>query len=355
MTLRGSNPKGGSQRTASATTLTNSQDNSAALSPLFSVVVGVYNDWAPLDHCLRSLAGQVGAPSFDVIIVDDGSRVAAPDFIQSWSRSLPLTIVRQAHSGVASARNRGVQVSRGSVLLFVDADCRFENNCLAALAAAVAAAPSADCFQLRLTGDCSTLVGKVEELRLVTLQHHLRQADGCIRYLNTAGFAIRRARVEIDGFVFDPGAVRAEDTLMLANLIQYRELPRFVEDAVVQHAVSISLAEFFRKGTVSAFKEGRTYDLIASKGVKIRVTHRERLVMMADMWRTSRRPDIGRLAWFALTSRQFLRLLASYLYRCFRQMVKALRLAVALLRNASLSHSNDLGLLRRRHIQFHRD
>jgi glycosyltransferase involved in cell wall biosynthesis len=319
------------------------------------VVVGVYNDWAPLDHCLRSLACQVGAPSFDVIVVDDGSRDAAPEFIQSWSRSLPLTIVRQTHSGVASARNRGAQASRGSVLLFADADCRFEKKCLSALAAAVATAPSVDCFQLRLTGDCATLVGKVEELRLVTLQHHLRQADGCIRYLNTAGFAIRRKRVEIDGFVFDPGAVRAEDTLMLANLIQYRELPRFVEDAVVQHAVSISLPEFFRKGTVSAFQEGRTYDLIASKGVKIRVTHRERLVMMADMWRTSRRSDIGRIAWFALTTRQFSRLLASYLYRCFRKMVKALRLVGALLRNARHSHSNDLGLLHRRHIQFHQD
>jgi glycosyltransferase involved in cell wall biosynthesis len=355
MKLRGPNPKSGSQRTVSTTHLPNLHAISCASVPLFSVVVGVYNDWAPLDRCLRSLAGQVGAPLFDVIVVDDGSREAAPEFIQSWNRSLPLTIVRQAHSGVASARNRGVQASRGSVLLFVDADCRFENNCLAALASAVTSAPSADCFQLRLTGDCSTLVGKVEELRLVTLQHHLRQPDGCIRYLNTAGFAIRRSRVEIDGFVFDPGAVRAEDTLMLANLIQYRELPRFVEEAVVQHAVSISLPEFFRKGTVSAFQEGRTYDLIASKGVKIRVTHRERLVMMADMWRTSHRPDIGRLAWFALTSRQFLRLLASYLYRCFRKVVKALRLVIALLRNASLSHSNELGLLHRRHIQFHQD
>ena len=61
----------------------------------------------------------------------------------------------------------------GSILLFADADCRFQKDCLALLGSAVASSPPHDCFQLRLTGDCSTLVGRVEELRLMTLQDHL--------------------------------------------------------------------------------------------------------------------------------------------------------------------------------------
>jgi hypothetical protein len=46
------------------------------------------------------------------------------------------------------------------------------------------------------------------------------QADGRIRYLNTAGFAIRRTRANIEAGVFDPAALRAEDTLLLADLMQ---------------------------------------------------------------------------------------------------------------------------------------
>ena len=76
----------------------------------------------------------------------------------------------------------------------MDADCRLHINCLTALGEALARSPQNDCFQLRLTGSCSTVVGRAEELRLLTFQEHTLQPDGRIRYLNTAGFAIRRAR-----------------------------------------------------------------------------------------------------------------------------------------------------------------
>jgi glycosyltransferase involved in cell wall biosynthesis len=287
-------------------------------TPLFSVIIGTHNDWAPLEKCLASLAEQTNAPSFEVIVVDDDSRNPAPDFILRWKSFYPLIVARQARAGVAAARNRGVQISSGSILLFADADCRFQADCLAILGSTLANSAQHDCFQLRLTGDCSTLVGRVEELRLITLQDHLRQPNGCIRYLNTAGFAIRRARVNVEGFVFDPAAVRAEDTLVLAILMLRGELPLFVSDAIVQHAISISLAECFRKSIWSAFQEGRTFDLIASKGVKIRVSHRERLSMLLGMWQTSGRPSIGKSAWFALVARQSVRLMASYVYRALR-------------------------------------
>ena len=299
-------------------------DQIATASPLFSVIIGVYNDWAPLDHCLASLAEQANAPSFEVVIVDDGSRESAPEFIHCRGRRYPLIVVRQAHAGVAAARNRGVQRSKGSVLVFADADCRFKIDCLAALDSTVTDSPQHNCFQLHLIGDCSTLVGRVEELRLRTLQNHLRLPNDCIRYLNTAGFAIRREKVKTEGFVFDPAALRAEDTLVLAKLMQCGELPLFVANAVVQHAVSLSLVEFFLKGIWSVYQEGRTYDVIASKGVRIRVTHRERVSMLSAMWRTAGERSIGRLAWFVLAARQSLRLLASFAYRSLRTIVQLL-------------------------------
>src|SRR6266496_6526798 len=176
----------------------------SAIAPLFSIIIPVYNDWLPLHQCLRSLAQQTNGLGFEVVIVDDGSRETAPESIRHWSSCYPLTVVRRPHAGVSAARNRGVQISKGSVLVFVDADCRLQTNCLAALASIITDSPQHSCFQLHIIGDCSGAVGRAEELRLRALQTHLLQPNGCIRYLNTAGFAVRRARVDIQRGIFDP-------------------------------------------------------------------------------------------------------------------------------------------------------
>ena len=172
--------------------------------PLFSIIIGVYNDWIALDPCLRSLAQQTHGPTFEVIVVDDGSSEAAPEVIRQWVRCLHLTIVRQSHAGISAARNHGIQISRGSVLLFVDADCRLQTNCLAVLGSTITDSPQHNCFQLHLVGDCRGPVGRAEELRLRSFQEHMLQPDGRIRYLNTAGFAIRRMRVILRGFFLIP-------------------------------------------------------------------------------------------------------------------------------------------------------
>lgn len=280
-----------------------------------SVIIAVYNDWIALDACLNSLAEQKHGPGYEVIVVDDGSVETAPEAIRQWVRCLPLTIVRQCHAGTSNARNHGIQVSTGSILLFVDADCRFQPNCLAALESAATPPTQHDYFQLRLIGDCSRLVGRAEHLRLTTLQNQMLQPNRHIRYLNTAGFAIRRDSARIESGLFDPIARRGEDTLLLADLIKRGELPFFVEGAVIQHAVSMPLLQCFRKDIRSAFLEGRTYALIASSGIRIRMSHRQRLTLLVSAWKTSKQPSIGRPAWFVLTIRQSLNRITSLVYR----------------------------------------
>lgn len=183
--------------------------------PEFRIVIAVYNDWALLRQCLESLRQQINAPTFEVIVLDDGSTEPASEFVRASNQCYPTTLVQEAPDGIPTSRNRGVRVCRGSVLLFVDADSRLRPNCLAALSSAVTQFPQHDCFQLRLTGDCSSPVGRAEELRLINFQDHMLQPDGRIRYLNTAGFAIRRRRADIEAGVFDPSALRGEDTLFL--------------------------------------------------------------------------------------------------------------------------------------------
>lgn len=294
------------------------RERNATVRPRFSIIIPVYNDWKPLEECLQSLARQSNAPGFEVILVNDGSTETAPEYIRSAGQGHPLTVIEQAHAGIPAARNRGIRAAKGEVLLFVDADCRLLADCLAVLSSVIASAPQHDCFQLRLVGNCSTLVGRAEHLRLLSFQSYMLQPDGYIRYLNTAGFAIRRERADISDGVFEPAALRAEDTLLLAHLIQDGELPLFVPNAVVEHAIPLSLMQCVQKDIQSVSLEDRAYGIIASKGVKIRISHRDRLSLLQSMWKVAGQASIGRSAWFVLVVRQSLQRMISVAYRCLR-------------------------------------
>jgi len=287
-----------------------------APTPLLSVLITVYDDWDTLAECLRAIGGQVGPPSFEVIVVDDGSKEPAPQSVHMWRHSYPLKIIREAHSGIPRARNRGVQESQGELLLFTDADCRFERDCLSKLAETIAASPQHDCFQLHLTGDSSTLLGRAEILRLIAIQEQTIQPDGRIRFLNTSGFAIRSSHKIIKTGPFDITVIRGEDTLLLATLIQQGELPLFVKDATVRHSVSLSILECLQKDLRSGWLEGITFRAIAEKGVRVRMTNRDRIRMLYSTWKTSGERTIGHLAWLVLMSRQLLERSVTVLYQC---------------------------------------
>ena len=151
------------------------RDQEPTATPLFSIVIPVFNDWVPLEECLESLTRQTNAPGFEIIIVDDGSSDPAPDFVHRSSQDHTVTLIRQSHAGVSADRNLGIRVAKGAILLFVDADCKLETSCLAALGTTIARFPQQNCFQLCLVGDRSSLVGRAEELRLVSVQSHTLQ------------------------------------------------------------------------------------------------------------------------------------------------------------------------------------
>jgi hypothetical protein len=122
----------------------------------------------------------------------------------------------------------------------------------------------------------------------------------------------------IESDVFDPVALRAEDTLLLANLMEVGELPLFIPGAVVEHVIPLSLMGCLRKDIRSVYLEQRAYDIIASKGLKIRVTHRERMRLLCSMWKAAGKDSIGRSAWFVLVIRQALQRMISFGYHCLR-------------------------------------
>jgi len=54
-----------------------------------SIVVAAYNDWLALESCLGSIAPQANGPRFEVVVIDDGSDITAPERIRQWARHFP--------------------------------------------------------------------------------------------------------------------------------------------------------------------------------------------------------------------------------------------------------------------------
>lgn len=85
---------------------------------LVSVVIPARNGEDHIRQALESALQQDYDP-FEIIAVDDGSTDHTREIILSYPG---IRCVHQNHQGVASARNNGVQLSRGDLVAFLDQD-----------------------------------------------------------------------------------------------------------------------------------------------------------------------------------------------------------------------------------------
>jgi glycosyltransferase involved in cell wall biosynthesis len=93
--------------------------------PFVSVNIPAYNEEKFIGACLESLTNQT-YPSYEVIVVDDGSTDKTVSIIQQFVDKDPrFKLVHQNHGGEAVARNCAAQSSKGEILCFLDADLAF--------------------------------------------------------------------------------------------------------------------------------------------------------------------------------------------------------------------------------------
>ncbi|MGH9084206.1 MAG: glycosyltransferase [Acidimicrobiales bacterium] len=98
--------------------------------PRVSVVVPVLDGAGQLPALLDALAAQSGAPPFEVIVVDNGSRDAT--VTRALAHPLGPRVVEERRRGSYAARNAGIAAARGAILAFTDADCTPSPRWLAA-------------------------------------------------------------------------------------------------------------------------------------------------------------------------------------------------------------------------------
>ena len=89
---------------------------------LISVIVPVYNAKEYLDRCITSITNQ-SYKQLEIILVDDGSDDGSAEICDNWAeKDLRICVIHSKNGGAASARNKGLDISTGEFILFVDSD-----------------------------------------------------------------------------------------------------------------------------------------------------------------------------------------------------------------------------------------
>jgi GT2 family glycosyltransferase len=103
----------------------------------FSVVIATKDRARYLERALASLQAQVGAPAFEVVVVDNGSSDVTRDVVEQCARGFrAVRYVAAPQPNRGKARNRGVEAAAGRYVLFCDDDVHVPEGWIAAHAAA---------------------------------------------------------------------------------------------------------------------------------------------------------------------------------------------------------------------------
>lgn len=176
---------------------------------LVSIVVPIYNAETYLVECLQSILSQTYS-NYEVILVDDGSSDGSAKICDIFAeKTTRVKVIHQINKGVTCARKKGLEISRGEWITFIDADDTIPEYALSRFA---------DFFSdetdiilgsfVNRTTDCSHY--NIEEYRYMSI-------SGATR-VGACGKMIRRSL--FNDHVFDiPSEIRlGEDMLMHIRL-----------------------------------------------------------------------------------------------------------------------------------------
>lgn len=122
---------------------------------LFSIIVPIYNTGSTLRSCLDSILQQT-FHDYEVILINDGStddsQEICLDYIANYSNFKLYTFENE---GIAVTRKRGIVLSSGRYLIFVDSDDSLNKDLLQTLAHTISTYPSLDIvrYQANLIND----------------------------------------------------------------------------------------------------------------------------------------------------------------------------------------------------------
>ncbi|ALH95211.1 glycosyltransferase family 2 protein [Acinetobacter equi] len=92
-----------------------------------SIIIPIYNAENYLMDCLNSIKNQINQ-NIEVILINDGSTDKSLEILDIFFKTLTpeeinnFTLINKKNSGVSHTRNKGIKISKGDYITFIDSD-----------------------------------------------------------------------------------------------------------------------------------------------------------------------------------------------------------------------------------------
>ena len=194
-----------------------------------SIIIPAYDAEATLAECLEACLAQTHADC-EVIVVDDESSDATAEIAQGFEG---VSYVHQENAGPAAARNHGVRMAKGDVVVLTDSDCIPEPNWIEELITGF------DAEEVVAVGGTYGIANPESPLaRIIHAEIQLRheQFTETVDFLGSFNVAYRReVFLAIGGFDENFRAASGEDNDLAYRLQDSGGIMRFVPTAIVNH------------------------------------------------------------------------------------------------------------------------
>ncbi len=214
----------------------------------FSIVIPTYNRPDRLHNCLTAIA-QLDYPTeqFEVVVVDDGSKMLLNSVVEPFQSKLKLTLFRQENAGPASARNAGVAIAQGKYLVFTDDDCAPTPNWLKTLEQQFQQTPEALVGGQTLNALPENLYSTTSQLLIDYLYEYYNQQAGG-NFFASNNFALPSTLFhKIGGFDTTFPLAAGEDREFCDRWLQTGYTMAYTPNAQIYHAHHLTLFSFWRQ------------------------------------------------------------------------------------------------------------
>lgn len=98
------------------------------MKELITVIIPVYNTELYLEECVQSVLQQT-YDNLEIILINDGSKDKSGEICDNFQKAdNRIIVIHQKNQGVSSARNKGLDISKGKYVVFVDSDDFVESD-----------------------------------------------------------------------------------------------------------------------------------------------------------------------------------------------------------------------------------
>jgi GT2 family glycosyltransferase len=215
------------------------------MTPAVSVVVPTRDRPASLRSCLAALDAQT-APSFEIVVVDDGS--ADADAVATVvAASSHARVVRADGAGPAAARNRGAEAATAPVVCFTDDDCRPGPDWIRAMVSRLDAGADVVAGPTRNGRPTDRWATAAQTVTNHLVSQSTDPATGTVGFAPTSNLALRTRVHRTLPFDESFPLAAGEDRDWCDRLVASGGTIAFAPDAVVDHHQELGPRRFWRQ------------------------------------------------------------------------------------------------------------